>query len=469
MYMMSNKGDKENIITLAVVASDRLHLLEDIMSTMRLHLYAGGLKSTMPGILGVVTKPDLATYKCTDNGITVYGPEVPATDYTTVGGWQYMHVLRNHDFGQDCPNLVDGSYPASLALENRGADSLREKMSKLLLGRVQTQLPRLISDIERSLEEKNGRLVDLDMPSADLEGKRADLLKKAGEFQRLARDAVSGIYSDKFFGNLDDTNCKLRAGIRNHNHAFIIVLSNQGASRKISREDGDIGGGKTTSGGDMWCDIQNAPHLAPFAARYMFASPKPISKSDVVDELEALAAGNQGTTEFLDAPNMPLAVHLFQRQIRDWEAIAKRHVVLVADVARDFINRLARHILGREMMVCEVLLNSYVGPFFEKTNDLLNDKVEELLRPYAEGYALPFDGSTAVQRASTGYPGTVGDGSRAEGSSSTSGTNGGSWAKGSDKGPGWAEKTIDLMEACYGVLFHTSPHLPTPCELQGFT
>ena len=398
--------NEENIIMLAVVASDRLHDLEMVMRWCKRY------DKRMTRTLAVVTKPDLATFECTDNGITVYGPELQATDDTIVGGWQYMHVLRNHDYNQDSPNCVDGSYPASLELRFGGVDSLREKMSKLLRGCVQTQLPKLISQIERNLKGKDARLLELDTPSAVLKVKRAHLLEKAGEFQRLTRDAVS------------DTDRKLRATIRNYNHAFMIVLSTKGENLKISREDGDKGGGQTTSGREIGCGVQDAPpHLAPFTARYKFSNPKPISKSNLVD---LFPPGSRKNTPSSAALSMTLAVNLFQKQIRPWEAIAKRHVTLVADVAREFIDQLAGHIFGQNGSAYGVLLDSYVGPFFDKTRDLLNDKVEELLWPYAKGYALPFDERTMMRWTETFSP--------------NGGTDGPSSAESSDQGTREAQR-----------------------------
>ena len=111
--MEKNTINEENIIMLAVVASDRLHLLENVVDLCK--MYDKGMTRT----LVVVTKPDLATFECTDYGITVYSPEPQATDYTIVGGWQHMHVLRNHDYNQDSPNRVDGSYPGKSVVRER--------------------------------------------------------------------------------------------------------------------------------------------------------------------------------------------------------------------------------------------------------------------------------------------------------------------------------------------------------------
>lgn len=96
-----------------------------------------------------------------------------------------------------------------------------------------------------------------------------------------------------------------------------------------------------------------------------------------------------------------------------------------------------------------MFLDSYVEPFFDETESLLRDKVEELLRPYVEGYALPLERKMVVRR--TECPNTPRRGSRTAGLSEDCTIGASPHVEDQNGGAGWAEKTIDLMEAYYEV------------------
>lgn len=197
----------------------------------------------------------------------------------------------------------------------------------------------------------------------------------------------TGFTRDKFFGDLDAKERKLRANLRNLNHAFGIVLAAKGASQKIVHDEDDFDGKKGGAG-----DSDDVPdYLEPFVSRYDFPDPEIISDVDLNASLEADAACNQGM-EFPGVPNKDLVTRLFQRQAQPWSDIARVHVNLATDVVKDFIEQLVLHIVGLDESTTSALLRRIVDPFFDAKREVPLSKVEELLRPYVEGYGLPLAG-----------------------------------------------------------------------------
>lgn len=346
--------------------------------------------------LGVITKPDLVRAGSVDERKYLQLAQNKEGLHKLVLGW---HVLRNGAEDEEPADrderearfLGFGAW-ASLPPGNRGVASLRRKLSKVLLDHIRKTLPGLIRDIEENLEEKTAKLGQLGDARTTPRDMRMYLVGIAEEFQRLARDAVSGVYGDKFFGDLDAKERKLRANLRNLNHAFGIVLANKGASQKIIHDEDD---GDSEKGGAG--DADDIPdYLEPFVSRYDFPDPEVISESNLNSSLEADAARNQGM-EFPGVPNKDLVIRLFQRQAQPWRGIARAHVNLATDVAKDFIEQLVAHIVGLDESTNSALLQSITDPFFDAKREALLSKVEELLQPYAEGYGLPLAGEFRVR------------------------------------------------------------------------
>ncbi|KAI0425563.1 hypothetical protein F5Y09DRAFT_346591 [Xylaria sp. FL1042] len=187
----------------------------------------------------------------------------------------------------------------------------------MLLEHIQKTLPTLVREIETNLSTRQRALEKFDRPREGTRDLRAYLLDIADKFQRLVRDGVDGRYSDEFFGDLYNSHetRKLRALVRRLNSAFYVTLVTKGIDRKITWQDDRI---QFQEDSITWIrDGEDAPdYLKPYLDIFSrFPDPVSISEQDPHEELEKLAATNQGT-EFPSLPNGNLGYRLFRMQVR---------------------------------------------------------------------------------------------------------------------------------------------------------
>lgn len=338
--------------------------------------------------IGVITKPDLTRPGFSDEKMYVRVAKNQEAANKLHLGW---HVLRNR--AEDETSLEgrdkleeaffkSGAW-ASVPRDDRGIESLRRKLSRVLYSHIRNGLPEVIADIEVNLRERQEELERLGRPRATHEDMRSFLLEIAADFQRLARDGIEGRYNDSFFGGLDDETLKLRAQVRNFNRAFDHVLKAKGSAQVV-----------VASLFTNPAPKEVPKHLEAFLKKhaYDFPDPVPVTKRSFDAQLLRQAAANQGR-EFPGSPNKDLAIQLFKRQADPWKKIAKFHIERVSLVAKAFVDEVFKHVVGAPTMTSttEAILSTCVDPFFDEKERLLESKLEELLRPYSQGFALPLD------------------------------------------------------------------------------
>ncbi|KAI2626171.1 P-loop containing nucleoside triphosphate hydrolase protein [Xylaria nigripes] len=136
----------------------------------------------------------------------------------------------------------------------------------------------------------------------------------------------------------------------------------------------------------------NSPeYLESYLALFRgFPEPITISEENLHQELEQLAAANQGV-KFPGLPNGNLGFQLFRVQARPWRGITKFYLDQVINFTRCFVEDIFVHVIGANIKTADVTLVGYVEPFFEKKRKMLEDKLQEILRPYAESYGPALD------------------------------------------------------------------------------
>ncbi|KAI8953005.1 P-loop containing nucleoside triphosphate hydrolase protein [Xylaria longipes] len=373
-------------IILAVVSANH-NLANQIVVEARRH------DPSRERTLGVITKPDLAGRGSQDEKKYLQLAKSQESVHKLKLGW---HVLRNRSEGEgqmsaDERNAEEqiffrtGAW-STISPDSRGIASLRKKLSRMLLEHIQKTLPGLIEDIETNLSIRQQALEKLGKPRSGTEDLRAYLLEIAEKFQRLARDGVEGRYNNEFFGGLynDHETRKLRALLRRLNRAFQATLIRKGIDRKIKSKTMLL----TGYYGEK---IATPDYLESFLKLFdRFPDPATVFKSDLYEELEKLAAANQGT-EFPGLPSSNLDFQLFKIQMRPWSDIADFYLAQVISFAKSFVEDLFIHITGPDEQTANAVLVVYVDPFFEHKRELLKNKLQELLRPYADAYCSPVD------------------------------------------------------------------------------
>ncbi|KAF7556976.1 hypothetical protein G7Z17_g1042 [Cylindrodendrum hubeiense] len=339
--------------------------------------------------IGVITKPDLTQAESNDQRMYIRVAKNQESANKLQLGW---HVLRNRA-ENETTSLKDrdenedkyfrtGAW-ASIPGNDRGIHTLRLKLSTILYNHVRNSLPGVIEDIERNLRERQEQFDQLGDPRSTPGERRSFLLSIADKFQRLARDGIDGRYKDPFFGDLEDGAFKIRAQLRNFTRAFDHILKTKGSRQEIIPNYED--------------EVEEdyiPEYLQNLIEQYHYDFPYPtfVTREELNAQLQKQAATNQGR-EFPGSPNQDLAIQLFKEEAAPWKGIAEFHISCVTLVVKAFVDELFKHIVGSPETngTTEAILSTCVDPFFEDKATLLREKLQELLRPYVEGYATPLD------------------------------------------------------------------------------
>ncbi|KAG7123945.1 Interferon-induced GTP-binding protein MxA like [Verticillium longisporum] len=322
--------------------------------------------------LGVITKPDVPKSGLSNEAkyLQLARNEEPRHQLTL--SW---HVLRNRaedegDVTADERDATEAKFFETGAWAyfppgNKGIGSFRRKLGKVLLSHIQKTLPGLVSAIERGIENKERKLKQLGQARSTQPEMRAHLVDIAEEFQRIARNAISGNYGERFFGDLDEKNLrKLRAQCE---------ILRGGPPGEPSQSQ----------------DIAPPPvHLREALEYFQFPKPEPVFEEALKTEMRALAAANQGR-EFPGSPNTDLAIQMFRRQAKPWRGIAERHLDVVTELSKSFVEQLFEHIIGDDKTTLDAILHSCVDVFFERKKKELKAKLDELLLPCEAGFGMP--------------------------------------------------------------------------------
>ncbi|KAF6790004.1 dynamin family protein, partial [Colletotrichum musicola] len=342
--------------------------------------------------LRVFTKPDLLHPESSNELVDLQ----LAVGRKAVHGTQLgCHVLRNlpdddtSDAGAaDSLDVAERKFFesrswASIPVAHRGASALRQRLSQIIHDQIKKSVPGVLQEIQEKLTENQAELTRLGQARTSGADMRAYLVDIAARFERLVCDGIQGHYNDPFFGGFDGTDRKLRSHLRQCNRAIRHILLVQGSTQNIS------------SGPSGTARPQSIPlHLKEFLDEYPYdlPMPEPITWSEMANQLERQAAANQGT-ELPGYADTNLIVQLFQRQSKPWEDVARLHLENVTAVVKDFVDQAFEHVAG-PMGTCSTtsaILSTCFDPFFDERQKVLESKIQELLRPFQEGYALPPD------------------------------------------------------------------------------
>ncbi|OAA63418.1 Dynamin, GTPase domain protein [Niveomyces insectorum RCEF 264] len=377
--------------------------------------------------MGIVTSPDRLIPKSIEESKYVRLVRNQEPLYTLKYGW---HVLRNrgpdandeqgHGTARTSDDERDATEKAFFASgiwadvpDNiKGVDTLRPKLSNVLTKHIQARLPRVVADIERELAARTDRLALLGQSRATPYELRRYLHNIAENFRNLARLAVKGTYDDlAFFGapyaedypegphGKGDAR-RLRAIVRNMNHAFDKVLVQRGARRQIIWDDGDDEGDaddNTTKSNNMehvddqgHKEEEESVMLLSYMDLFASFDVKEVMWSDLKAELAVQASNNQNA-DFPGSPNDRLALNFFRDQSRNWRRIAEMHLRCVVDSVKTFVELALQHVTNGDDATRDALLRECVDPFFEQRTARLAEKLDELLRHYQHGEALTLE------------------------------------------------------------------------------
>ncbi|KAF2634975.1 P-loop containing nucleoside triphosphate hydrolase protein [Massarina eburnea CBS 473.64] len=370
--VQSYMSDERSII-LAVVSAKSDPQTQGILN------YVKELDPKASRTLGIITKPD--TLEVNSEGEDTFLKMARNEAVSLHLGW---HVVKNRNFaGRDLTDAErDHSEKQffstgvwnSLPPGNVGIETLRSKLSRVLLQHIRKELPSLSATIQDAIEATESSLKTLGNPRDDQQQQRNYLMTKAQRFGTLTREALQGVYSDPFFkadsssGIIPPT--RLRTQILELNLAFALAMYSKGHQYHIIDRNTPTSVPESYDQSSM--ALQNYDDL-----------PEPIiiEKAEYLEkEIYAEVRISRATALYSLEVNPGVIREVFRQQAKPWKAVAQRHLKDVYDVVLEYLNESLGSTMDQETL--NALMQEHIEPEMEKRQQRLSQKLNELLVPY---------------------------------------------------------------------------------------
>ncbi|KAI1770234.1 P-loop containing nucleoside triphosphate hydrolase protein [Hypoxylon cercidicola] len=347
-------------IILAVVSAQSNFALQEVTQLARVIDVRG------ERTLGLITKPDTLDVGSTSEHD--YFDLAQNKDVKFRLGW---HVMRNRDFkSRNATNeerdlaeseFFDRSIWAGLPRSQKGAASLRTRLSEVLKNQIIAQLPDVLAEIQRGLEDCSSRLEKLGTARGTIAEQRKYLLNASQRFSMLVAEAKDGSYRDKFFGSarVDEGRRKrLRAVVQNTLTDFSEEMRLNGQARQIVES------------------------ISPMS------QPKEVLRSEYLKEVKDLMRTTRGCE--LPGTYNPLIIgDLFREQCTPWRRCLEAFSNKIFAAVKFTVDAALSHILDKDTKA--KLWGELINNALDKLNYQLRDKVNEILRPHEDGHPITYN------------------------------------------------------------------------------
>ncbi|KAE8397593.1 P-loop containing nucleoside triphosphate hydrolase protein [Aspergillus pseudonomiae] len=373
-YMKSTRT-----IILAVISAKTDYHLQGVLNM------AERFDSKRQRTIGIITQPDILEAGSEEE--SNYLQFMRNEKINLRLGW---HALRNRSFetremSDDSRDEMERTFFeqgrwASLSRDCVGVDSLRRRLSSVLLQHIRRNLPGLITEIQDKIADHQQRLARLGPARSTLQQQRGFLLAISSGFERITRQALSGMYADEFFTELgDDTQDsqdfrRLRAVIRELNECFAHAMNIRGSRRilvDMLKQNYDLQLEKDKMYMEDW-------------------SPEYVTREALEEEIGGQARKNRGM-ELPGSANQLLVGSLFRDQSKPWEGIARVHLLHTWESVKYFVLLLLRHLADEPTYTR--LVETVFAPQLERLKDTLLNKLEELTAYMKRGQPFPIGDS----------------------------------------------------------------------------
>ncbi|KAF7587606.1 hypothetical protein BBP40_007005 [Aspergillus hancockii] len=319
--------------------------------------------------LGVITKPDALVQGSESEAQFVSLAKNQEVDFRL--GW---HVLKNMDTEKGTWSLSIRSKQeieffstgvwVDLPRSHVGINTLRERLSRLLLGQIAAELPSLMSEIQVKIDECVKKLEKLGEPRTTLQEQRSYLLHISQSFQNLVKAGLDGSYNDPFFGSAHSESGyqkRMRAVIQNLSEDFAQIINENGHYRHISNGESD----------------EKTSNLQLFVTREQY-----------LQHIERLLRRTRGR-ELPGTFNPMIVKDLFKEQSQPWQKIAKDHVAKAWEAAKIFIYAAVTEL--SDMATSSALLKDVFDPALDKLLKEMEMRLDEMLEPHRNGHAITYN------------------------------------------------------------------------------
>ncbi|KAF4981260.1 hypothetical protein FZEAL_2886 [Fusarium zealandicum] len=318
--------------------------------------------------LGVITKPDTLHpgSESEQNFIALAQNQ----DVELRLGW---HVLKNRDSekdsweseernGKETEFFSEGTWQG-LSPADWGIESFVNKLSKLLLRQISSELPSFVSEVETKTALRQAQLEKLGQPRITIGQQRTYLIQTGQSFQAIVKAATEGTYTNPFFENATSVagyQKRFRAVIQNLGIEFAEQISKEGRSLRICDENQD--------------DVDREDST--------------VTKDEYIDKIVKLMRRSRGR-ELPGMFNPMIVADLFKEQALPWGGIARAHVKTVWVAARDFLRRTIEHVA--DSTTVGTVLKHILMPKLDEIFNGLSQRINVLLSQHQEGHPITYN------------------------------------------------------------------------------
>jgi GTPase SAR1 family protein len=311
--------------------------------------------------LGIITKPD--TLPAGSGSEKDFVNLAKNKDIFFKLGW---HVIRNRGYEErDCTfverNRLEREFFAQGAWAgvDTGIDSLRTRLSNLLLNHIKRELPQVHQEIFNGLRECENELKLLGQRRTTTEEQRTLLFRVSELFGSITKSAVEGTYENPFFGLIEQgegRKKRLRAHVQALNNAFAEKMRLEGHSRHVVETEEEQESGDTDH-------------------------PEVITRKQAIEWVRPLLVGGRGR-ELPGTFNPLLISELFWEQSKDWGKLAAKHLKKVFRRLQEFL-RIALTDLAPSEVIDSLFayhIDTKMAERLEKANRELENLLEDRRR-----------------------------------------------------------------------------------------
>ena len=296
------------------------------------------------------------------------------------------HTEREAEDDDIFSSPVWSSFPKS----RKGLKSLRQRLNKALYESVRKVLPANIEKLNVHLDRQTVTLEALGPARHGSEELKNYLIRVSESFERIARDAILGNYSDVFFSSPirpedGDETRKMRAIVNDLNRVFYNTMMTKGQSRTITNL-GNIGSSTVSP-----LDPPSNPKLVqPWLHRYSTSDPTKIPIEQLLKSIKERVAAKEVSMS-RDSALDALAIEEFRVQSSKWRSMAICHTEVVMNMAKSFVAKLLTHVFASDQDSYRHVMALVIKPFFHARRVALRAKINELTRHYESGPLLPLE------------------------------------------------------------------------------
>lgn len=290
---------------------------------------------------------------------------------------KFTFAQRNED---EALFFSKGRY-VDLPREYVGIDSLRERLSKLLLNHLIKELPSLKEEMSTKLEDTSQEIVKLGEKRTTIGEQRMMLMKISMSINDILKSAVKGYYENTFFGAIHmeaavdakENIRRFRAVVQHLNIKFAEDMRLRGHKYAVGVGPGDD-------------DIEQAEdkkvqdQLKKLAEDISFLpKPKSLTRKEAIGWVKKTLERSRGY-ELAGTFQPMLISQLFWEQSQPWEKIAYEHIANVARICKEFVFAVLQHAAPAEFqprltgLSVDTTLASSLAAAKEELQKILADK-----------------------------------------------------------------------------------------------